>query len=262
MLTFQSEELDADRCVAVTGDRARHMVQVQGVRAGTVLRVGELNGGLGSAEVVHADIERVLARVGALEVAVKRPQVDLILALPRPQMLKHVLQTVAMMGVDRLMLIRSRRVTKSYFDSPVLSEEKQEHYLRLGLEQAVVTAMPRVTVHSRFRRFLEEEFVACPASESDSSGDKKFGETHLLLAHPKAAKGLPEMRLEATLTTEDRLLLAIGPEGGWDDFEVESFMKKGFELFHCGPRILRVEQAVCALLSQLQYVQSLAANNG
>ncbi|HRF91781.1 MAG TPA: RsmE family RNA methyltransferase [Desulfobacter postgatei] len=43
----------------------------------------------------------------------------------------------------------------------------------------------------------------------------------------------------------------IGPEGGFIDLEVQTLVDKGFESMTMGPRILRVETAVTALVSRL-----------
>ena len=52
-------------------------------------------------------------------------------------------------------------------------------------------------------------------------------------------------------------VLAVGPEGGWNDFEVQAFMDQGFDCFSFGSRILHVDTAVLVLLSQLMMLQDL-----
>jgi 16S rRNA (uracil1498-N3)-methyltransferase len=47
--------------------------------------------------------------------------------------------------------------------------------------------------------------------------------------------------------------LAIGPEGGFEADEIELATKNGFEAVSLGPRILRTESAVLAVLTILQY---------
>ena len=44
---------------------------------------------------------------------------------------------------------------------------------------------------------------------------------------------------------EERVVLAIGPEGGWEEEEVRQFEAKGFKRTQLGSRILRTDIAVC-----------------
>ena len=55
--------------------------------------------------------------------------------------------------------------------------------------------------------------------------------------------------------TGTNVLLAIGPEGGWNEYECERYLEKGFSMFTMGPRILHVDTAVVALLAQLALVR-------
>ena len=47
----------------------------------------------------------------------------------------------------------------------------------------------------------------------------------------------------------------MGPEGGWIDYEVEKFVSRGFTPVSMGPRVLRTDTAVVALLAQLMVLE-------
>ncbi len=47
----------------------------------------------------------------------------------------------------------------------------------------------------------------------------------------------------------DQLLLAIGPEGGWNEFELELLKQQNFQTVSAGSRILRTDVACIALLT-------------
>ena len=65
-----------------------------------------------------------------------------------------------------------------------------------------------------------------------------------LMAHPGTGAGAPKV-LVAPVT------LAIGPEGGWVEAEVQSLQKAGLQSLDLGPRILRTETALAALVGKL-----------
>lgn len=147
-------------------------------------------------------------------------------------MLARTLEHVSALGVKRVTLMHTRRVEKSYWQSPELKPEKIRQHLLLGLEQARDTRLPEIAFETRFKPFLEDRLPAMLANQRG------------LLAHPGLAQACPRGISDATL-------LAIGPEGGFVDYEVEKFLELGFEGIHLGERILRVETAVTALLSRL-----------
>jgi 16S rRNA (uracil1498-N3)-methyltransferase len=48
-------------------------------------------------------------------------------------------------------------------------------------------------------------------------------------------------------------LLAVGPEGGWNDFELGLLEAHGFQRFSLGWQTLRTDTACIALLAVLQH---------
>lgn len=246
ILLFDSSELQKDDSLKFGGRRAEYLADIQGVGPGEVIRVGEINGKMGYAEVHSVSNSEVQLKVQSLETESAASQVDLIVALPRPQMLKRILQTAATMGVRRLELIRSERVIKSYFSSPVLQEECIRENLLLGLEQGVSTHLPQVRVHPRFRPFVEDEV---PVLLKDAP--------LALLAHTSAREDISELNMVERVQRDTAVLLAIGPEGGWQAHEVAAFEAAGFELCGLGQRVMRVETAVVSLLAQIDLLRKL-----
>jgi len=158
--------------------------------------------------------------------------VRLILALPRPKCLKRLLQTIAAMGVKDLTLLHTWRVEKSYWASPLLSPELLREQLVLGLEQGRDTILPEVRLRRLFKPFVEDELEALSRH------------TVRFVAHPAAPRPCPAATAAPTT-------LVIGPEGGFIDYEIDALIAREFSPFSLGPRILRVEQAVPALLARL-----------
>lgn len=224
LLLLREADFREDGTVRLTGRRLVHAREVLRAAAGDTVRIGRLGGLVGVGEVLRLDDSQLVLRPELTEAPPPRAGVDLLLAVPRPKALRKLLPAAASLGVDRIVLINAARVEKSYFDSGVLSPESIEDLLILGLEQARDTTLPEVLVRDRFRPFVEDEL------------DSLWPQTSRLVAHPGAAA--PPAR------TADRVVLAIGPDGGWVQFELNLLQAHGFTVFGLGPRTLRVEVAV------------------
>ncbi len=78
-------------------------------------------------------------------------------------MLRRVLQTVAAMGVPKVVLVNSYRVEKSFWQTPFLEPEAIREQLILGLEQARDTVLPEIVIEKRFKPFVEDRLPAMTA---------------------------------------------------------------------------------------------------
>jgi len=239
IILTERDRIDQQR-FAVSDYRAEHLGSILKVEKGDRVEVGFLNGPKGLA-TVEPENERFVLCVGQWqEMPARTPEIDIICALPRPQTLKKVLLTSAMMGVRALYLIRANRVEKSYFQSPLVEPENQLPYLIEGLSQGKLTRLPKVSLHDRFKAFFED---TVPALCRDDDGT-----TVRLLADPATSAGLND-----ALDADAReIVLAIGPEGGWVPFEIELMEKSGFKAVRLSHAVLRVEHALTAALAQLE----------
>ncbi len=224
--------IDQER-VCLTDRRFEHIRSVLRATEEDRLRVGLLGGLVG-----YGTVKRLSDKAVELVVLLNEPppaplDITLILALPRPKCLRRVLQSVSAMGVKSIYLIRTRRVEKSYWSSPHLSSESVHKYLRLGLEQGCDTVAPKVEKRLLFRPFVEDEL---PILTKDKA---RF------VAHPVADRPLPCGRVQRST------VVAIGPEGGFIDFELDLLKKQGFTPVSFGPRPLRVEDAVTIAVCRL-----------
>lgn len=232
LLLLHPGDLRPDGKAVIADRRLQHMLKVQRVTTGQQLRAGLLNGMMGQATVEHLDSTQALLDLQLDQPAPPKLPLTLILALPRPKMLKRTLQTIASMGVARLVLVNSFRVEKSFWQTPWLEPANIREQLLLGLEQACDTVLPEVMLEKRFKPFVEDRL---PGLSADSLK---------LVAHPGGFPECPRALSEPTT-------LAIGPEGGWIPYEVEMLRTAGFQPVQLGSRILRVETAVPALIARL-----------
>ncbi|MSP15134.1 MAG: RsmE family RNA methyltransferase [Myxococcales bacterium] len=240
LVLLEPEEVDASGAVVLRGRRARHLWEVLRVAPGRVLKVGVVRGSLGRAEVTRATAEEVVLAARFDESAPVTPELDVILAVPRPKVLSRVLVTLAAFGVRRIDLVNAWRVDKSFLGSSRLDEAALGAALRLGCEQGGTTWVPEVATRPLLVPFLDE--VLAPRLAADGARGV------LLLAHPGVPQTLESAVPAGTLGSS---CVAIGPEGGWIAEERASFAQLGFVEVAIAPAILRVEAAAAALLGQL-----------
>lgn len=237
-----------DGTVLLAGRRARHVHEVHRARVGDVLSVGRVNGRIGKGTVLFVEPDEVRLSVSLSEDPPPASGLDLLLAMPRPKVLRRVLQSAASLGARRIVLVNAQRVEKSYFDTPFLEPAEIERNLVLGLEQGRDTTMPEVIVRRRFRPFVEDELeLLWPRATCVR-----------LLAHPTAERGLEACHPGGPGSPA---VLAVGPEGGWIPFELELLEEHGFAPFSLGPRILRVETAIPFAFGQVQLARELGVRS-
>ncbi|TWC41454.1 RsmE family RNA methyltransferase [Pseudomonas sp. SJZ079] len=232
LLLLEDQDFVAADRIRLSGRRLNHLNEVHRAEAGDSLRVGRLNGLMGRGQLLRLDAQEAELQVEFDQPPPAKLPLTLLLALPRPKMLRRVLQTVSAMGVPTVILLNSYRVEKSFWQTPFLQPDAIRQQLILGLEQARDTVLPDVIIEKRFKPFVEDRLGQLTAG---SLG---------LIGHPGAYPDCPR-------AVDRPVTLAIGPEGGWIAYEVEKLQEAGLQPVQLGARILRVETAVTALLARL-----------
>lgn len=235
LLLLEAAQLRGTRAV-LSPLQTRHARDVLRVMPGQDLRVGMLDGPRGVGRVVHAG-DSVELECTFESAPPPIPDVDLLLALPRPKVMRRLWAQLAALGVGHIVLTNAARVERNYFDTHVLQPDVYRPLLVEGLQQAQDTHLPRVSIHRRFRPLVEDEL------DARSPADAR------LVAHPSTAAA---PIAGAWPRGAGRVLLAVGPEGGWDEFELQLLGDRGFSPVSLGPRTLRTDTACVALLAALR----------
>jgi 16S rRNA (uracil1498-N3)-methyltransferase len=244
LILLHPHEVGEHGAVRLSDARAKHLIGVLKVAAGQQVRVGVLDAGSGIGTVTSVADRAVELRCDVDGRVPPRPAIDLLLALPRPKVMRRLWAQLAALGVGQIILTNAARVERNYFDTHVLSPACYEPLLVEGLQQARDTRMPRVSIHRQFRILVEDDL------------DSLFARGVRLVAHP--GEGQPVSALMPDRAGE-RVLLAIGPEGGWNEFELRLLQSHGFEALAMGPRTLRSDTACIALLALAHEAMRLRA---
>ena len=235
-ILFEHDEIDADGRVTFGGVRAEHVLSVLHGEVGQTLKTGVVDGKVGTGTIERIEGGTITLRCVHDQESLK-PWIDLILAPPRPRVLKRLLPQLASMGVGRIVLVGAEKVEKAFWGAQLLKDEVSRPLLMDGLMQAGTTAMPTIQLERGFRRWLESEAF-----------ERQFAaSTDRIVAHPYSSGAT----VDVLPARGAHPLLAIGPEGGWTDAEVERLESHGFRRFSLGSRILRTDTAAIALLARL-----------
>ncbi|SDU16812.1 16S rRNA (uracil(1498)-N(3))-methyltransferase [Desulfobacula phenolica] len=232
LVLLENEDFIDKNYVVIQGRRFKHLISVNKVAKNDRLACGLLNDKIGTGLITKISRDFLEMKIHLDTDPPKPLPLTLLLALPRPKMLKRIIESVTSMGVKQIYLINSWRVEKSFWQSPWLNEDHLRKQMVLGLEQSRDTVLPQIHQKRFFTRFVNEELPLISKN------------TLCMTAHPKTPTLCPSGVNKA-------ITLAVGPEGGFIDIEVQTLEKQGFFSCHIGQRILKVETAVTYLISRL-----------
>ena len=230
LLLNKSDYID-DCTVEIFDRRHQHLKKIKKVQPGDKIPVGIINGDMGYGQILDIDKKSVRIHITEQFAAPNAVPFTVIVALPRPLMLKRILQSITAIGIKEIHFIDSEKVEKSYWDSSDLKEHVIYQQCLLGLEQAMDTFLPKVVFHRQFHLFVQDILPSLCQEKTALLGD--------ILGEP----------CPANITKPT--ILAIGPESGFTEKEKQLFQQQGFTAVTLGPRTLRVETAVSALLGRL-----------
>ena len=230
-ILFEKAEI-TDGIATFGGERAEHVMNVLHGEVGQIIKTGEVDGLIGTSEILETG-EVIKAKVNHTGKSIE-PWIDIILAPPRPRVMKRLLPQLATLGVGRIFLVGAKKVEKDFWGATLLKPENYRPLLIDGLMQAGTSILPTLETRRNFRKFVQEEL------------DTLFPSSTRIIAHPYTSQTSQTFR-----TSRTSLLLAIGPEGGWTDDEVALLEEHGFTRYSLGSRILRTDTATIALLAQL-----------
>ena len=234
MLLFTEADLAAPGIARVTGRRFRQLIEVIRAEPGKMCKAGMLRGSVGRAELLRIDGESAEFAL-RLDAAPPAPlAVTLVAALPRPLTFAKLIHGAVTAGVKRICFIHSSKVEKSYWQSSRIAPDEVREAVVLALEQCCDTVPPEITFHPRFKPFVEELLPGL------ASGKR------MLLGSPGASLPVP-----VGAARGGEVLLAVGPEGGFSEYEESRFVEAGATPVSLGARILRTEFAVASLLALL-----------
>jgi len=208
-----------------------HLQQHLQIQVGDTLKVGIREGLRYLTEIVEISEKAVRLKPLQQETVPEKLPVTLIVALPRPKVLRRLIMDSVTLGVEKIILLHSYRVDKSYWQTPFL--QQLNHYIELGLEQAGDTVAPQIELYKRFKPFVEDILPGLITSSRPA-----------YVAHPYVEQAMP-------FAIQHPCTIVIGPEGGFIPYEVDLLIKNGCQAVSLGNRIIRTETVIPYVLGRL-----------
>jgi 16S rRNA (uracil1498-N3)-methyltransferase len=219
---------EVDRPLSRGDARAVHILAVLKRREGDSFDAGVVNGPRGKAKVTMVGPEGLSFRFeGMVDAAVPDP-IHLLVALPRPQTARKILNEATSLGVSSMRFFQSEKGEPGYASSTLWKSGEWRRHLLEGAAQAFDTRLPEVSHATRLADAMEALPAVC---------------TRIALDNYEAVRRMTPTGVAAPLA------LAFGPERGWSAAERTILRGAGFELAHLGRRVLRAETAVVAALA-------------
>ncbi len=214
--------------------QAHHLRHVLRVPAGSEVELFDGCGGVyrGTVEFQGARVQVVSLREAE---SAAESSIRLILgaALIKPDRFELVLQKGTELGVDEFVPLVTRFCTvRVRAGGPAGRMERWERIVREACRQCGRASVPAVARPTDFSDFLEE-------NRSRASG---------FLLYENAARSRPLRPPRG-----DRIILCVGPEGGWDEAEVRAAANAGWDVFRLGSTILRAETAAIAAVALFRF---------
>ena len=213
------------RGMPIEDPRAVHLTQTVGLQAGKTFFVGIKNEFRGLATIQEINQRLVFTVEWEKEKQARLP-LELLVGLPRPQTAKKILYDAASLGIHRIIFFVSEKGDPGYLSSSLWKNNEWEDFLLRGAEQACSCQVPEVIHVSSIEEGLK---LLNPKSWR-------------VCLDPYTAKD----PLKTNMSKFSFGTLAIGPERGWSDDERSVLKINGFNFYHLGDRILRVETACTA----------------
>ncbi len=222
---FIADEVSGDRA-AIIGEHADHLVRVLRARVGQDFDVAA-GGTVRRGRITSVTDHRVEFELGEEVSGAALAEITLVLAIFKFDRMEWAIEKCAELGVSRIVPVIARRTDAHLAAASVKRVERWQRIARQASEQSRRTAPPAIAAPIKVAEALNLQAAS-----------------RIVLA-----KAEERMLLRDALkpqTASDGLILAVGPEGGWTEDELQLFQKAGWISASLGNTILRAETAAIA----------------
>jgi len=227
-------EYEWDKPIPARSSKSQHLLSILKLSLGDKLKVGLLDLGIGEARVQailpNGEIFLEFPPVDKLRKSPQRNPVHLVLGHPRIPVIQRLFKDVSSMGGARISVLGTELSEKSYWKSKFWSQDEWKNHLLEGAEQGGYASLPTVSRFWSVRDFFDKQ--------DPIKLNQLCCYFHL---QPNFPYGVPFLMKTLEDQPVDELVLAVGPERGWTEKELEVFTSKGWQGLYLGDGVWRTE---------------------
>ena len=213
---------EGETMLPLSDERASHILKVLRMKEGDSFHAGIINSMEGMMRIERISDDGIELSFSPEKDSSALYPLTLICAQVRPICMRRILREAVSLGVGRMILPVSDLGEKSYLGASLYTEGEYRRILLDGAMQAGATGVSDVEL----------------APSLDEAVAKASGDARILLDNRAGASPLSDADLRGR-----SVVLAIGPERGWSQREVDIFLDAGYFPMLLGSRILRTETA-------------------
>lgn len=221
-------DLISENLYQLSTEASAHLNEIVKVKIGETLKATILNKCLATCEIIEVS-DQIKLKV-LEEKPGKNFPIHFVIGASRPPTMKKVLEHGSSLGVSNFHIIKGELSEKSYLQSKLYQNDNFQELTRLGISQSAVFHVDPSLNIAQYPNQLD-----LPET------------TQKYILSPYAENHVKDIQIDIN---EDSVF-AIGPERGWTEKEVQSFVDRGYKEIKISPSILRVEIASFALLGYL-----------
>ena len=226
---FTKTENIRDGFITIKDDEAKHILNVMRMAVGDKITICDGNKKDYYCEITETEKNALKARIIEVAESQTEPETEIVLfqGLPKSDKMEYIIQKCVEIGVSRIVpVITERAVVK--IEKGAKEDKKVERWLKISESAAKQSGRGIVPIVERPVKFAEAlkmaellENAVIPYENEEKTGLKEF-----IKVAKKGSVGI-----------------FIGPEGGFDNSEIEMAVKSGITPVTLGKRILRTETA-------------------
>ncbi|MFC2470401.1 MAG: 16S rRNA (uracil(1498)-N(3))-methyltransferase [Lachnoanaerobaculum gingivalis] len=234
---FVSEEQINGENAYIEGSDVNHIVNVLRMKPGEELLISVKGDWDYLCKIDDIETERVNLKVlESMEQRELPVNITLLQGIPKSDKLEMIIQKAVELGVSEIIPVKTKRV--------VVKIEEKKQVSKVNRWNAIAESAAKQSKRSIIPKVYEPMSI-----DNALEIVKDFG---VKLIPYENADGIDKTRkILDNMDKTKNIAVFIGPEGGFEDAEVERIKNSGFEVITLGKRILRTETAGLALLSNI-----------